>query len=64
MTHSALRPARATVHSIDHFALNVPSLAEAQAFFHAFRLAVDAAGLVIRRQRGRSMFPESNGDRP
>uniref|UniRef100_UPI003F49A708 VOC family protein n=1 Tax=Cupriavidus necator TaxID=106590 RepID=UPI003F49A708 len=44
MTHSALQPARAAVHSIDHFALNVPSLAEAQAFFHAFGLAVDAAG--------------------
>ncbi|MFM0156463.1 VOC family protein [Paraburkholderia sediminicola] len=30
----------ASVHSIDHFALNVPSIDEAERFFHAFGLAV------------------------
>lgn len=33
-------PDRASVHSIDHFALNVPSLADAERFFEAFGLDV------------------------
>ncbi|WP_414449668.1 VOC family protein [Burkholderia sp. 22PA0099] len=41
----ALFPApRAGVHSIDHFALNVPSIDEAERFFGAFGLAVTRAG--------------------
>jgi catechol 2,3-dioxygenase-like lactoylglutathione lyase family enzyme len=40
----AKQRSRAGVHSIDHFALNVPSLAEAQRFFDAFGLDVTKAG--------------------
>lgn len=34
----------ASVHSIDHFALNVPSVPDAERFFHAFGLDVTPAG--------------------
>ncbi|MES2259982.1 MAG: VOC family protein [Pseudomonadota bacterium] len=36
--------ARAGVHSIDHFALNVPSIQDAQCFFDAFGLDVELIG--------------------
>ena len=44
MTGYAMASSRAGVHSIDHFALNVPSLAEAQRFFDAFGLDVRTVG--------------------
>ncbi|MFM0045540.1 VOC family protein [Paraburkholderia sediminicola] len=40
--HAASRDA--SVHSIDHFALNVPSIEDAERFFRAFGLAVSRAG--------------------
>ncbi|WP_087725853.1 VOC family protein [Pandoraea sp. PE-S2T-3] len=43
MTASPLPGAPCAVHSIDHFALNVPSLAQAQHFFTAFGLEVSEA---------------------
>ncbi|AJW98629.1 VOC family protein [Burkholderia gladioli pv. gladioli] len=45
MTKSIAAQSRAGVHSIDHFALNVPSLSEAQRFFDAFGLDVTPAGV-------------------
>lgn len=39
--------ARYGVHSIDHFALEVPSLAKAQHFFDAFGLAVSGSGKAL-----------------
>lgn len=58
MMESAVARSRAGVHSIDHFALNVPSLAEAQRFFDAFGLDVTAVGtggqeLELRAADGR-----------
>jgi catechol 2,3-dioxygenase-like lactoylglutathione lyase family enzyme len=44
MTESAAARSRAGVHSIDHFALNVPSLVEAERFFNAFGLDVTTVG--------------------
>lgn len=43
MDQPAIAPPRAGVHSIDHFALNVPSIAEAERFFSAFGLDVRQA---------------------
>lgn len=47
--------AAAAVHSIDHFALNVPSIADAEHFFRAFGLDVTPAGngLELRADDGR-----------
>ena len=39
----------ASVHSIDHFALNVPDLGEAERFFRAFGLRVDHVGAEDRK---------------
>lgn len=44
MTEFSSMHSRAGVHSIDHFALNVPSLDEAHRFFEAFGLTVSRAG--------------------
>ncbi|WP_174365542.1 VOC family protein, partial [uncultured Caballeronia sp.] len=44
MTESIVARPRAGVHSIDHFALNLPSLAEARRFFDAFGLDVKTVG--------------------
>ncbi|MGS0625831.1 VOC family protein [Ralstonia sp. VS2407] len=44
MSEPVVAPARASVHSIDHFALNVPSIDEAAQFFRAFGLDVATAG--------------------
>ncbi|AQV98959.1 metapyrocatechase [Cupriavidus necator] len=44
MTKPATPRPRAAVHSIDHFALHVPSLADARTFFQAFGLEVRRAG--------------------
>ncbi|SAL67771.1 VOC family protein [Caballeronia humi] len=44
MAGSAIPSPGASIHSIDHFTLNVPSLAEAERFFTAFGLDVARAG--------------------
>lgn len=44
MTEFSSTHPRAAVHSIDHFALNVPSIDEAHRFFEAFGLTVNRAG--------------------
>lgn len=44
MTESGVVRARVGVHSIDHFALNVPSVADAERFFSAFGLDVTRIG--------------------
>ncbi|WP_027214108.1 VOC family protein [Burkholderia sp. WSM2232] len=49
-------PPHASVHSIDHFALNVPSIADAERFYTAFGLDVargDAGELELRAADGR-----------
>jgi catechol 2,3-dioxygenase len=47
MSDPAVASACASVHSIDHFALNVPSLADAERFFSAFGLDVTATAEAI-----------------
>lgn len=44
MIPAAVSEKRASVHSIDHFALNVPSVDEAERFYTAFGLHVSRAG--------------------
>ncbi|EUC13958.1 VOC family protein [Paraburkholderia hospita] len=44
MTVNPAASARASVHSIDHFALNVPSIEEAAHFYRSFGLRVETAG--------------------
>ncbi|WP_322028600.1 VOC family protein [Paraburkholderia sp. J76] len=44
MSDPAVVSARASVHSIDHFALNVPSIDDAAKFYRAFGLDVATAG--------------------
>ncbi|MFM0341865.1 VOC family protein [Paraburkholderia fungorum] len=48
MSESAVGRVYASVHSIDHFALNVPSIVEAQQFFRAFGLDVTEANAQTR----------------
>ncbi|BAO90100.1 VOC family protein [Caballeronia cordobensis] len=54
MSGPAVAFACASVHSIDHFALNVPSLADAERFFRAFGLdvAATASELELRAADG------------
>jgi catechol 2,3-dioxygenase-like lactoylglutathione lyase family enzyme len=57
MTDPGVAPARAGVHSIDHFALNVPSILDAERFFAAFgldvtRIGAHAAELELRAADG------------
>ena len=44
------RPGELGVHSVDHFSLNVPDLAEAEHFYKSFGMDVEAesAKLVLR----------------
>jgi catechol 2,3-dioxygenase len=64
MSDPAVASACASVHSIDHFALNVPSLAEAERFFSSFGLDVAATDkeLELRAADGHRwarVFPAS-----
>jgi catechol 2,3-dioxygenase len=64
MSDPAVASACASVHSIDHFALNVPSLAEAERFFSSFGLDVAATDkeLELRAADGHRwarIFPAS-----
>ena len=53
MSDPVVASACASVHSIDHFALNVPSLADAERFFGAFGLDVAAAAAELELACGR-----------
>ncbi|QHE93596.1 metapyrocatechase [Pandoraea fibrosis] len=68
MTELSSAHPQAAVHSIDHFALNVPSLDEAHRFFDAFGLTVSRAGrqndeLEIRAADGHRWGRVLAGDR-